>query len=177
MDFRGENRCRDTHESKTDKEALLFNKSKGAESKLAYLGHVLMENRRGLVVAARVTQATGTAEREAAVDLVEALGGTQRITLGADKNYDTQGFVEEELREMTVTPHVARNDTHRSSAIDGRTTAILVIRWARSFASGSSNASAGPRPSAACARVGSLVAKTGFSVCTDICGLQPDPDA
>jgi IS5 family transposase len=68
-----------------------------------------------------VTQATGTAEREAAVDLVDALGGSQRITLGADKNYDTKGFVEE-LREMTVTPHVAQNDTNRSSAIDGRTT-------------------------------------------------------
>jgi hypothetical protein len=68
-----------------------------------------------------VTQATGTAEREAAVDLVDALGWTQRITLGADKNCDTKGFVEE-LREMTVTPHVAQNDTNRSSAIDERTT-------------------------------------------------------
>ena len=68
-----------------------------------------------------MTQATGTAEREAAVDLVEALGGTQQITLGADKNYDTRSFVEE-LREMKVTPHVAQNDTNRASAIDGRTT-------------------------------------------------------
>jgi transposase len=121
VDFHGEKRCRDTHESKTDKDALLFKKSTGAESKLAYLGHVLMENRQGLVVDARVTQATGTAEREAAADLVDALGGTQRITLGADKNYDTKGFVKE-LREMKVTPHLAQNDTHRSSAIDGRTT-------------------------------------------------------
>jgi IS5 family transposase len=68
-----------------------------------------------------VTQAISTAEREADADLVDALGGTQRITQGADKNYDTRGFVEA-LREMTVTPHVARNGTHRSSAIDGRTT-------------------------------------------------------
>jgi transposase len=119
--FHGEKRSRDTHESKTNKDAFLFKKSKGAESKLAYMGHLLMENRHGLVVDAKVTQATGTAEREAAVELVEALGGSQRITLGADKNYDTKGFVED-LRDMTVTPHVARNDTNRSSAIDGRTT-------------------------------------------------------
>ena len=99
----------------------MFKKSKGSESKLAYLGHILMENRHGLVVRAKVTQATGMAEREAAAELVEALGGTQRITLGADKNYDTKGFVAE-LREMTVTPHVAQNDTNRSSAIDERTT-------------------------------------------------------
>ena len=121
VDFHGEKRSRDTHESKTDKDAYLFKKSKGSESKLAYLGHILMENRHGLVVDAKVTQATGTAEREAAAELVDALGGTQRITLGADKNYDTKGFVEE-LREMTVTPHVAQNDTNRSSAIDERTT-------------------------------------------------------
>jgi len=82
---------------------------------------ILLENRHGLVVDARVTQATGTAEREAAIDLVDALGGSQRITPGADKNYDTKGFVED-MREMTVTPHVARNDTNRASAIDERTT-------------------------------------------------------
>jgi len=121
VDFQGEKRSRDTHGSKTDKDAFLFKKSKGSESKLAYLGPILMENRHGLVVDAKVTQATGKAEREAAVDLVDALGGSQRITLGADKNYDTKGFVED-MREMTVTPHVAQNDTHRSSAIDGRTT-------------------------------------------------------
>ena len=86
VDFHGEKRSRDTHESKTDKDAYLFKKSKCAESKPAYLGHILMENRHGLVVNANVTQATGKAEREAAVDLVDALGGTDRITLGADKN-------------------------------------------------------------------------------------------
>jgi len=121
VDFHGEKRSRDTHESKTDKDAYLFKKSKGSESKLAYLGHILMENRHGLVVRAKVTQATGTAEREAAAELVDALGGTQRITLGADKNYDTKGFVEK-LRKMKVTPHVAQNDTNRASAIDERTT-------------------------------------------------------
>ena len=121
VDFHGEKRCRDTHESKTDPDAYLFKKSTGSEAKLAYLGHLLMENRHGLVVDAKVTQATGTAEREAAVERVDALGGSQRITLGVDKNYDTQGFVED-MRELTVTPHVAQNDTNRSSAIDGRTT-------------------------------------------------------
>jgi transposase len=121
VDFHGDKRSPDTHKSKTDKDAYLFKKSKGAESKLAYLGHILMENRHGLVVDARVTQATGKAERETAVDLVNALGRTDRITLGADKNYDTKDFVEN-MREMMVTPHVAQNDTNRSSAIDGRTT-------------------------------------------------------
>ena len=121
VDFHGEKRCRDTHESKTDKDALLFRKSKGAAAKLAYLGHLLIENRNGLVVDAQVTQATGTAEREAAVDMVEALGGTHRMTLGADKNYDTKGCVDA-LRCANVTPHVAQNTSNRSSAIDGRTT-------------------------------------------------------
>jgi transposase len=79
VDFHGEKRRRDTHESKTDKEALLFKKSKGAPARLAYLGHVLMENRHGLVVGAKITRATGKAEREAAVDLVDALGGSRRI--------------------------------------------------------------------------------------------------
>ena len=106
VDFHGEKRSRDTHELKTDPDAYLFKKSTGSEAKLAYLGHLLMENRHGLVIDAKVTQATGTAEHEAAVELVDALGGNQRITLGADKNYDTRGFVED-MREMTVTPHVA----------------------------------------------------------------------
>lgn len=121
VDFHGEKRRRDTHESKTDKDAFLFKKSKGSESKLAYLGHLLMENRHGLVVDAQVTQATGRAEREAAVDMVQALSGTHRVTLGADKNYDTRDCVND-LRDVNVTPHVAQNTTNRSSAIDGRTT-------------------------------------------------------
>jgi IS5 family transposase len=82
---------------------------------------VLMENRHGLVVDMRVTQATGTAEREAALAMAEAISGQQRATLGADKNYDTRDFVHE-LRELRVTPHVAQNTSGRSSAIDGRTT-------------------------------------------------------
>ncbi|MDT8442613.1 MAG: IS5 family transposase [Desulfuromonadales bacterium] len=121
VDFRGETRSRDTHESKTDPDALLFKKSKGTAAKLAYMGHVVMENRHGLVVGATVTQATGTAEREAAEGLVDAPSGNRRITLGADKNYDTQGFVAR-MREKNVTPHVAQNNRNRASAIDGRTT-------------------------------------------------------
>ena len=99
----------------------MFKKSKGSAAKLSYMGHLLMENRNGLVVNAQVTQATGTAEREAAVGMVEALSGTHRVTLGADKNYDTAGLVDD-LRCAQVTPHVAQNTTNRSSAIDGRTT-------------------------------------------------------
>jgi transposase len=121
IDFRGERRTNETHASTTDPEARLYKKAKGQEAKLAYLGHVLMENRHALVVDTRVTQATGTAEREAALAMAEAIPGQQRVTLGADKNYDTRDFVCE-LRELRVTPHVAQNITGRSSAIDGRTT-------------------------------------------------------
>ncbi len=121
VDFQSENRSRDTHESKTDPDALLFKKSVGTAAKLSYMGHAMMENRHGLVVEGEVTQATGTAEREAAVNLVEALGVEGRATLGADKNYDTRDFVAR-MRERNITPHVAQNDTRRSSAIDGRTT-------------------------------------------------------
>lgn len=121
VDFRGEKRSRDTHESKTDPAALLFKKSAGTAAKLSYMGHAMMENRHGLVVEGEVTQATGTAEREAAVELVDALGVEGRATLGADKNYDTQDFVAQ-MRERNITPHVAQNDTRRASAIDGRTT-------------------------------------------------------
>jgi len=121
VDFRGQKRKRDTHESKTDPKALLYRKSKDVASKLSYLGHLLMENRHGLVVNAMITQATGTAEREAAVAMVSALKGTHRVTLGADKGYDTQDCVED-LRLANATPHVAQNITNRSSAIDERTT-------------------------------------------------------
>ena len=121
IDFRGERRTHATHASTTDPEARLYKKAKGQEAKLAYLGHVLMENRHGLVVDTRVTQATGTAAREGALAMAEAIPGQQRVTLGADKNYDTRDFVCE-LRELSVTPHVAQNITSRSSAIDGRTT-------------------------------------------------------
>jgi transposase len=121
--FRGEKRTNDTHASRTDPEARLYRKSSGQEAKLSYLGHVLVENRHGLIAAAMTTQADGTAERDAALLLLNDLtrGRRSRITAGADKAYDTQDFVET-ARELGVTPHVAQNTTNRRSAIDRRTT-------------------------------------------------------
>jgi transposase len=123
VNFHGEKRRNQTHQSTTDPEALLYRKSGGSESRLSYLGHVLMENRHGLVVDTRLTRATGTAERDAALDMAARIpGGTRPVTLGGDKNYDTKDFVNK-LREAAVTPHVAQNQhEHRSSAIDARTT-------------------------------------------------------
>ena len=106
MDFRGEHRTNDTHQSTTDAEAMLARKGKGKEAKLCFAGHVLMENRNGLVVNLSVTQATGTAERDAAIEMLEQVPGKHRITVGADKNYDTSDFVST-CREMNTTPHVA----------------------------------------------------------------------
>jgi hypothetical protein len=123
VDFHGEKRTNDTHQSTTDPEAQLWRKGKGKESKLSFMGHVLIENRHGLVVATRYTQATGFAEREAAEVMIRRFKGKSpmHVTLGGDKNYDTADFVGR-MREMGVTPHVAQNDTNRKSAIDDRTT-------------------------------------------------------
>jgi transposase len=123
VNFHGEKRSNQTHQSTSDPEALLYKKSRGSESKLSYLGHVLMENRNGLVVDTRLTRATGTAERDAALEMAARIpGGTRRVTLGGDKNYDTRDFVDK-LREAAVTPHLAQNQhERRSSAIDQRTT-------------------------------------------------------
>lgn len=121
MDFRGERRTIALHASTTDPEARLYKKAAGQEAKLYFLGHVLMENRHGVVVDATVTPAMGTAERDAALALVAAQPPTRSITLGGDRNYDTGAFVEA-LRERQVTPHVAQRTTRRSSAIDGRST-------------------------------------------------------
>jgi len=120
VDFRGQRRLNDTHASTTDPEARLM-RIKGKESKLSYQGHVLMENRHGLVVDARLTQADGFAERAAALEMLGGLPAGTRVTLGADRGYDTRDFVEG-CRALGVTPHVAQNTTHRSSRIDGRTT-------------------------------------------------------
>jgi transposase len=122
VDFRGEKRSNDTHASTTDPDARLFRKSRGAGAVLCFMGHALMENRSGLVVDAELTRATGTAERVAAVAMLEGVArGTGRITVGADKGYDAADFVME-ARELGVTPHVAQNTSGRRSAIDGRTT-------------------------------------------------------
>src|SRR4029450_8065533 len=112
-----EKRSNETHQSTTDPEARLARKGKGKEAKLSYAGHVLMENRNGLVVNVRLTEAMGTAEREAAGEKVEDIPGEKQVTVGADKNYDTQEMVKQ-LRERNVTPHVAQNNQGRRSAID-----------------------------------------------------------
>ncbi len=121
VNFHGESRSNDTHQSTTDPEARLYKKSTGSEAKLSYWGHGLMENGNGLLVRTCVTRAEGTAERDAALALAKKMAVRKRLTLAGDKNYDTRDFVGA-LRRMKVTPHVAQNTTHRSSAIDRRTT-------------------------------------------------------
>jgi transposase len=133
VNFRGEARSNATHASTTDPQARLYRKGPGREAKLCYMGHVLMENRHGLVVDAQVTQATGMAERETALQMVERRPRTRRVTVGADKGYDTHDFVGA-LRELMATPHVAQNVSGRGSAIDARTTRYLgyaISQWKR----------------------------------------------
>ncbi|WP_300210772.1 IS5 family transposase, partial [Bradyrhizobium sp.] len=121
-DFHGHKRSNDTHASTTDPDARLYRKGKGKETKLCFIGHGLMENRHGLLVDACLTQADGHAERVAALHMIEPRADRPTaITLGADKAYDAEDFVNE-LRSMNVTPHVAQNTSGRSSAVDGRTT-------------------------------------------------------
>jgi len=119
--FHGEKRKNDTHASTTDPDAKLYRKSNNAAAKLSYIGHALAENRHGLIVQADATKATGRAEREAALEMIErqAPGTANQLTLGADKAFDTPEFVGN-LRQMNVTPHVARKV--KRSAIDARTT-------------------------------------------------------
>jgi IS5 family transposase len=119
VDFHGEARSNATHVSTTDPEARLIRRSRGTAAKLAYHGHVLMENRHGLVVDTCVSQATGFAERETAVAM--AMNLRRGATLGADRGYDTRDFVAR-LRSLGVIPHVAQNLTRQASAIDRRTT-------------------------------------------------------
>jgi len=123
VDFHGEKRSNETHESTTDPEAKLYRKSKGQTAKLSFMGHVLMENRNGLAVGANTTIAGYYAEHEAAIEMIDELETKKRKTVGGDKHYDNNDFCEK-LRERKVTPHVARNIHARkhSSAIDGRTT-------------------------------------------------------
>lgn len=121
VNWHKEKRSNETHESLTDPMARLYKKTRGSEARLGYLGHVVTENRNGLVVDVRTTQATGTAERTAAIEMVGNKPAKKRVTLGGDRGYDTKGFVEA-CRERKITPHVAQNDTNRRSAIDGRTT-------------------------------------------------------
>lgn len=121
VDYRGETRTNDTHESLTDPDCRLYKKSLGAGARLAHLGNLLMENRNGFIVETSVTPPAGNAEREAAVHLASELPGEHRKTLAGDKGFDTEDCVTD-LRKLGITPHVAQNDTHRRSAIDARTT-------------------------------------------------------
>ena len=120
-DFHGEKRANETHESKTDPDAKLFRKGKSQPAKLYFMGHALIENRHGLVVQADATQATGKAERQAALEMIDRHdpGSERRLTLAADKGYDTSEFVTD-LRQKCVTPHIAAKV--KGSAIDSRTT-------------------------------------------------------
>jgi transposase len=121
VNFHREKRSNETHQSTTDPDARLYRESRGSEAKMSYLGPALMENRHGLLVDTMVTLADGTAERDAAVLMASQISGVKQVTLGGDKNYDTQELVRD-LREMKVTPHVAQNNTNRRSAINRRTT-------------------------------------------------------
>jgi transposase len=118
VDFHGKKRTNETHQSTTDPEARLARKGRGKEARLCFMGHVLMENRNGMVVDVELTKATGTAEREAALSMMRQVSGSRRRTVGVDKGYDTREFVTS-CRQMTVTPHVARRQT---SIVDSRTT-------------------------------------------------------
>ena len=122
VDYRGEKRSNETHESKSDPEAQMARKGPGKEAKLSYSGNLLVENRNGLIVSSRVWEATGIAERYAALEMLQEVPGIGRVTVGGDKGFDTADFVRE-CRNLRMTPHVAQNLGRRGgSAIDGRTT-------------------------------------------------------
>ena len=122
VNFHGEKRSNETHESKSDPEALLARKGAGKEAKLSYSGNLLVENRHGLIVSSVVWEVTGTAERDAAMAMLEQIPGTGRVTVGGDKGFDTADFVRE-CQNMRVTPHVAQNVARKGgSAVDSRTT-------------------------------------------------------
>src|ERR1700759_1451351 len=120
-DFHGEARSNATHASTTDPDARLYKKANGQAAKLCHMGHVLIENRHGLVIEATTTHATGPAAREAAVAMIGTIPGQHRITVGGDKAYDTKDFVAD-MRSLGATPHVTQNNNGRASAIDGRST-------------------------------------------------------
>ena len=139
VDFRGERRSNETHQSTTDPEARLARKGKGKEARLCFGAHVLMDNREGLVVDVRLTPADGASEREAALEMLEAVPGAGRITVGADRGYDTRGFVKG-CRRSRVTPHVAQK---QRSAIDRPPLATMGIASASGPGSGLKRSLAG----------------------------------
>jgi len=143
VDFHGQKRSNETHQSKTDRDALLARKGKGKESKLSYNGNLLVDNREGLIVDAELLQANGRAERDAALLMLEQVTGDERITVGGDKGFDTAEFVDE-CRHMKVTPHVAQNTSRPGgSAIDARTTRHAGYSPVRRRENASKSASAG----------------------------------
>jgi transposase len=143
VNFRGERRSNQTHASKTDPEAQMARKGEGKESKLSYSGNLLVENRNGLIVNAEVFVANGTAERDAALVMLEQIPGGKQVTVGGDKGFDTRDFVAE-CRHLGVTPHVAQNlKRNGGSAIDGRTTRHLGYGLSQKRRSGSKNALGG----------------------------------
>ena len=174
-DFHGEQRTNDTHASTTDPEARLFRKGKGKEAKLCFMGHLLMENRHGLIVDGRLSEANGTAERDVAQAMVAAIPGRHRITVGGDKNFDTAGFVAA-LHELNATPHVAQNTSNRRSAIDGRTTRHPRLRGEPAHPQadrGGVRLDQGGGPAAACPA--SRQGARRLAVHPGGRGLQPDP--
>jgi IS5 family transposase len=142
VNFHDERRSNETHCSTTDPDAMLARKSRGSGAVLAYRGHLLTENRNGLVVSTLTTRAYGSGERDAALLMAEALPGTRRITLGADKGYDAHQFVAE-LRHMEITPHIAQNNTNRRVRWMSALRATLGIRSAKRNASESKRCSGG----------------------------------
>ena len=159
-DFQGESRANDTHESTTGPEAKLYRKGNGQAATLCFMGHALMENRNGLVVQAHLTQASGTAEREAAILMIDrqSPGSTRRITLGADKGYDAASFAGD-LRQMAVTPHIARNDAVTKTGKRRRTLIDLARR-----------AASGLRDQPACPQAD----RRGLRLGEDGCGARQD---
>jgi len=145
-DFRGEKRSNETHASTTDPESRLLRKGNGQPARLSYLGHALVENRHGLLVDLRVSTATGTAEREVAIDMLAAHDRPRRTTLGADRGYDTGQFVDS-CRELGVTPHRTRRTARQRSTNGPRDTSAT--RSASGCGCASSRCSAGARPLAA----------------------------
>lgn len=152
-DWKGNRRGDDTHASTTDADARLFRKSHNTAAVMAFQGHVLMENRSGLVVGAVVTHADGRGERAAALAMLDTLPGSHPKTLAADKAYDTRDFVDA-CRQRRITPHVASNNTRiGGSAIDGRTTRHPGYAVSQTSASASKNTSAVARPLGGSARL------------------------
>lgn len=133
VNFRGQRRTNDTHASTTDPDSRLYRKSRNAEALPGFMGHVLMGNRNGLVVDPQVNHAAGTAEREAALAMLEVQPGALQKTVGADQAYETADFVAD-CRAIKVTPHVAQNTRHCASAIDARATCHLPTPSVKSFA-------------------------------------------